>query len=152
VNKGHLWIGIVLLFLGGNVAATMILLTEAGDPEGRVLPDYYAKAAAYDDVMAQERASAALGWTATPSLRGEVLEIRVVDRAGVPLAGLEVGATVDPRGRTDRTEAVQLDEIAPGVYRALVHDAPIGLYVVSTTATQGHDTFVASATMDRVRS
>jgi nitrogen fixation protein FixH len=150
VNKGHLWIGIVIAFLVGNVVATMVLLSEAGDPEGRVLPDYYAKAVAYDDVMAQERASAALGWTATPSLRGEMLEIRVADRAGAPLGGLAVTATVDPRGRTDRTEAVQLDEIAPGVYRGAVRDAPVGLYVVATTAVEGRDTFVATATIDRV--
>lgn len=149
MNRGTLWIGFVVALLAGNVVAMGVLYTASGDPEGRVLPDYYRKGAAYDDVMAEERASLELGWRAQPSLRGSGVEVQLADRDGAPIAGATVTVTVDPRGRADRTEAATLVEAAPGVYRGDVAAGARGLYVVAVRAERGEARFVASATVER---
>jgi nitrogen fixation protein FixH len=148
MNRGHLWIGFVIGLLAANVLAVSILIGESGNAPPRVMPDYYRRAVAYEDVLVEERASQRLGWVATPTLRDGVLELRLADRDAAPIRGAAVTVTVDPRGRTDRTATATLTEAEAGVYRGAVRGGPPGLYVVATVAVRAGDRFVHTATIE----
>lgn len=143
------WIAIVVALLLGNVIGVGVLIVKAGSATPRVLPDYYRRAAAFDRTMAEGRASVALGWDARPELRGDVLELRLVDRERTPVAGAEVSITIDPRGRADRTFALTLVEVEPGRYRGRIAPGHAGLHVVATTAIRGDARFHATSTIER---
>ena len=62
MSAGTRWILIVIGLLLGNAVAVVVLIGSAGGTRGRVLPDYYDRAAAWDDTMAETARSNALGW------------------------------------------------------------------------------------------
>jgi len=152
MNKGHFWILFVILLLAGNMTAVGILFAKSGDPTPEVLPDYYQKAANYDQHLDEERASLALGWVATASLADAQVEVRIVDASGAPVRGATVGVTVDPLNRADRTATATLDETSPGVYRGAVADGPRGLYWVAIAADRDASHYISTVQVDRTSS
>ncbi len=160
------WISIVVGLLVGNAIAVFVLIGAAGgDTSRRVLPDYYGRAAHWDDRMAEAAASARLGWRGDLVADGRTLELtlRGGDAAGAPAAGAPdagaptagaptagapiVGATVTvrgtPRGRADEVREVALVEVAPGVYRGRWPGGRGGLHTLELIATRGADRWVA---------
>jgi nitrogen fixation protein FixH len=149
VSPGARWIAAVVGLLVGNAIAMGVLLAEAGDPTPRVLPDYYRRAIAWDDTMAARRASAALGWTATPTLDGDRVAVVLVDAAGAPVSGATVTVTARHRSRADGVVAATLDEAAPGRYLGDLALARPGLHELEVTARRAGATFLASALVER---
>lgn len=142
------WIGFVVFLLVANAVAMGYLVAKSGDPTPRVLPDYYAKAIAWDTIAAERGASDALGWSVTAHL-GDALEIELRDRDGAPLAGATIDASVRHRSRADHVLRIAPAESAPGRYAASVALAQPGLHVVELTAVRGAERFVTALVVER---
>jgi len=134
-----LWIAGLLV---GNLAAVSVLITlSSGDTERRVVPNYYARALAWDQTELLEQQSEQLGWQATVDLGNQQVAVTLVDRAGEPLTGARVMVSAHPRGRLDVNVAAPLAEVAPGVYHAAPRLKQPGLWDVTVHAARGHDAF-----------
>ncbi|HVV82221.1 MAG TPA: FixH family protein [Kofleriaceae bacterium] len=143
------WIGIIVGLLLGNVVAVSVLIGKSsGDTRHRVLPDYYARAAAWDSTMDEAKASVALGWRADLDVDGRQLTLTVVDRAGTPVDGAAVELTAVPRGRVDATVKAVAVAVAPGVYRVALTGKRGGLHDVALSVTRGGDRFVDDRVVD----
>lgn len=143
INPGLRWILIVVGLLAGNVVAVVVLIAAAGPADAdRVLPDYYERAAHFDDDMAADEASAALGWKVDATITAGTLEIRMVDASGAPLAGAHVEVSGYHRAHAGAPITVALVEIAPGVYRAPLVATP-GIWQLTVRSAHGHASHVA---------
>ncbi len=146
---GRRWIAIVVGLLVGNAVAVAVLLAVAGgDTSRRVLPDYYGQAAAWDDVMAQQAASARLGWRCATRVDGRLLEVACHDAAGLPLAGVDVTVRALPRGRADEPVEVRLVEAGAGVHRAPLPGVRGGLHQLDLTVARGAERWTATRTVE----
>jgi nitrogen fixation protein FixH len=117
------WVAVVVGLLGFVVCTQTILITHAvGDPSVVAEPDYYRKAVAWDERMAQEERNAELGWRLTLSVRaGAVRGSREViceltDAAGEPLPGAQVSLRAFHKARAGEPQSGRLAEAAPGRY------------------------------------
>lgn len=141
VKGGHVLAGLLLFFaaiIAINVAfAVAAVRTFPGEDERRS----YTQGLRYNDVLAERRAEAALGWRAGAAFEGASDGARVVvnltDREGAPLTGVNVeGVLRWPAGESgDRAltfenrgggrYAADLGELAPGRWelRARAEDA-----------------------------
>jgi len=143
VKRDWIWpaivVGLLVLGVGANV---LLMLYATGDPSFAVEPDYYAKALAWDDHMAQERRNADLGWTIALDLAS--------GPASTGLVG--VAATVTDRQGAlieDATVSIEAFSYARGnekVTAVLPADLPLprkGLWEFRCTARRGEDVFTA---------
>lgn len=143
INPGLRWILIVIGLLAGNVLAVVVLITAAGSADAdRVLPDYYDRAAHFDDQMAADEASAALGWKVDAVIAGGALEIRIADAHGVPLVGAHVEVSGYHRAHAGEPVQIAPVEATPGVYRAPLAATP-GIWVLTVRSAHGHFSHVA---------
>jgi len=147
MNRGTFWIAFVIALLAGNAVAMGVLLAESGDPSARVMPDYYRRAVAWDQSMADSQASADLGWAASARLVGGELEVTIAGADGAPVDRAAVTATV--RHRSVATGATVTLQGGAGRYTARIAAAQPGLYVVDLVATRGAERFVSSLTIHR---
>ena len=114
-------VGILLAGITSNVAFVVLA---SSDPAAAVEPEYYRKALAWDDEMAQQERNIALGWSAHAALtlgaRGQPgrLELTVADSSGRPLSGAAVSAVVMHNARASNAQQVALQEDAAGRYSA----------------------------------
>ncbi len=130
------WIVAIVGLLGGNVVAMVVLAVLANNGTNQVIPDYYAKAAHYDDEMARSSASQALGWHVVVAISNGAIDVAVSDAAGKPLDGAEVRVTGYQRAHaSDRLDQV-LAIAGPGHYRA-ASPARAGWYDVTALVTSG---------------
>ncbi len=137
------WILIIAGMLAGNAVAVAILIgVSSGEAKRRVLPDYYQRAAAWDDTMREAQASADLGWRADVTVDGRELTVTIVDRAGAPVDGAAVELTAVPRGRVDATVTAAASAAGPGVYRAVIGGVRGGLHDVALRVVRGGERFV----------
>ena len=119
------WPLIVVGFLSFSVCTQAILITLAvSDPSHRVEEDYYQRALDYDSVMEQARTNAELGWSAelsaapTPQ-RERVIELRLSDNLGAPLADAEVHLEAYHDAAANRVFRARLYPTSePGRYQA----------------------------------
>lgn len=119
VVKGwHVAAGVTAFFaLVIGVDAAFLALAYRTYP-GQVAPRPYEAGLIYNAELERLRAQDALGWRAGAEARPNGLEVRLQDRAGHPLTGLRVSATLQrPATERGRTEVV-LSETAPGRYGA----------------------------------
>ena len=97
MKPAMLWPVAIVCVLAITVAANIVLIVAANDPNGSAVePDYYRKAVAFDSTMAERSADLKLGWRAEallgrPSSRGTPLLVRLLDANGAPLDGAVVG-------------------------------------------------------------
>jgi len=142
MSAGTRWILLVVGLLVGNAIAVVVLIGAAGGTAGRVLPDYYDRAAAWDDTMAEAARSSALGWRGQTRARGRTVEVTLHDRVGAPLTDAAVSLRGFPRADADAISDVALVASAPGVYRGQWPGAQGGLHDVAIVATRGADRWV----------
>jgi nitrogen fixation protein FixH len=121
----------LLLFFGVVIAinvafAVMAVRSFPGEDVRRS----YTQGIQYNDILAERRAQAALGWRASAELvdtnGGPALEVTLHSRDGAPLSGMDVaGALQWPTdSRLDR--ALSFEEVAAGRYRARVENLQAG--------------------------
>lgn len=142
MSAGTRWILIVIGLLVGNAVAVVVLIGSAGGTTGRVLPDYYDRAAAWDDTMAETARSSALGWSGQTLAHGRTVEVTLHDRTGAPLTGAAVSLRGFPRGDADAIADVELAAVTPGRYRGQWPGAQGGLHDVTIVATRGGDRWI----------
>lgn len=130
------WIVAIVGLLAANVIAMVVLAVLANNGTNQVIPDYYAKAAHYDDEMARSSVSQALGWNVVVVLANGWIEVAVSDAAGKPLDGAAVRVTGYQRAHASEPLDQVLARARPGHYRAASH-VRAGWYDVTAFVTSG---------------
>lgn len=148
------WIAIVVAFLAVNMGATGMLIYFGGDPSARVIPHAYQRAIAFDQTLAANAASDALGWRIDARLTAidaahDRVTLALTDRAGRTIPGAEVGVAVRHESRATGVTA-RLVEERPGYYTGAVATQGRGLNAVEVTAAVGVDRFTAARSITRV--
>ncbi|HUU25368.1 MAG TPA: FixH family protein [Methyloceanibacter sp.] len=132
IEGRHVLLGLIVFF-GVMLAANSALVYYALETfSGGDRPDPYRSGLNYNDTIEAAKRQAALGWQgdiAYDDRQGQ-LTLSVVDKAESPVTGLKLAATVS-RAATDREDqAVEFNEVSPGVYGTDIGLAP-GLWVIS---------------------
>ena len=153
-SRGWYWpVGIAALLVGSAGANIALLVITSRDTSFAVERNYYAKALAWDETMAQEARNEALGWRLGLEVEpaGEptwtTVAVRLADRAGAPLegAGITIEALHNARANTILTAT-----LAPrgAGYAAAMRLARPGLWEFRVRATRGGDVFTATVMRD----
>lgn len=119
IKGRHVLIGFILFF--GIVIAVDTLFAVAAYRtfSGEAATNPYEAGLLYNRTLAQRRAEAALGWSATiDEGQGGLVLVRVADRAGRPLAGLTVNGALERPATTRGQRTLRFAAAGPGVYRA----------------------------------
>jgi len=155
MRSGRAWPAAIVAALLALVIAYVFLLRLAGQPEATVVErDYYRHAVRWDSTLAVRRASDSLGWRLEATLgpldaNGRAaLEVRLADRAGAPLAGLDVRAEAIHNLEAGRPRQAALAPTAPGTYAASLPLARAGMWEIRLDARRGAQHFVASVRRD----
>jgi nitrogen fixation protein FixH len=111
------WLLAITGLLAANVVAMGILAVVACHDGAQVIPDYYARAAHYDDELASSSRSQALGWHVEVSVAGDAIDATVIDAAGAPIDGAEVRVTGYQRAHASDAVDVLLAARGAGHYR-----------------------------------
>jgi nitrogen fixation protein FixH len=104
---------------------------------------YYQDGIQYNATLKDAAASAALGWTATPEFqsaaRGRHLAVRITDKSGQPVVGLDLTLRLVRPASTAFDETITLNPSAtePGLYGADIQLAGAGVWDLRFSATGG---------------
>lgn len=147
--------GIIFALIGMNMTIVGITVWLAtSDPSVAVEPDYYRKAAAWDQTAAQQHANARLGWTSSVTLApaapgsAPMLQVLLTDRNGAGVLGAAVKATLFHNARAgDRIEA-DFTEAADGLYLASSRCERPGVWRVRLAVHRGMETFTDSLELE----
>lgn len=153
-----------VLLLGASVLGHVVMVSLATrDPGFSLVPDYYQKASNFESELEQRRANQRLGFQITVErfvVIGEdarsgdaILEVRFVDGAGQPLAGVDVGVAAFPVARADQQVSAKLEPSPdiPGKYVAKLGLSRPGLWELAFDAQSkaGRFTSVTRATVEQ---
>jgi nitrogen fixation protein FixH len=117
MTAGRTWLLAIAGLLAANVIAMAILAVVAHRGGAQVIPDYYARAAHYDDELASSSSSQALGWHIEVAIVGDVIDAMVVDASGAPIDGAAVHITGYQRAHASDLVDIALGATAAGHYR-----------------------------------
>lgn len=147
-SRAWLWpVGLAVLLAAGVGTNVAFMIVAASDPSFAVEPDYYRKALAWDETMAQEVRNRSLGWqldaAATPGTRrGHLtLSASIVDVAGAPLTGATVRVEALHGARAWQVIEASLPEVAPGRYAAELPLRRAGLWELRFRVVRGAEVF-----------
>lgn len=153
-SRGWYWpVGLAVLLAGSAGANIALLIITSRDASFAVEPDYYAKALAWDETMAQEARNEALGWSlglrVEPTAeRGTMtVWVRLADRAGAPIDGARIAVETFHNARASRVLTAALEPRGPD-YAAVMPLARPGLWEFRLRVTRGPDVFVATLLRD----
>jgi len=148
-SRGYQWPLLVVALLVAQVAlgATAAYLS-VRDPAHTVTPGYHAKALAWEDQAKRQAASDHLGWRAGAEFRNGHLQLRLVDRDGLPVRGAIVDVALFHHARGKDVVKLNLLPTAADVYTAPFHADRAGLWEIRVTAMRGRDQFLWSETRD----
>ncbi|MEM8711271.1 MAG: FixH family protein [Planctomycetota bacterium] len=137
-KASYRWPLIIVGFLAGHMGAMALAVNIAGRDNGNaVLPDYYERALAWDEMREKAADSAQLGWDVfvnasalTDAAGRRTLRVEVLDRFREPVKGAQVAVRYWHRAEGKAREATlsAVGEGAKGVYEAEVPMARSGLY------------------------
>ncbi|MEM9382725.1 MAG: FixH family protein [Planctomycetota bacterium] len=150
------WPLIVVGLLATHVFAMLLAVKIATAGGGHtIVPDYYQKALAWDEMREDARTAAEMGWSVavTPSVLTDeagLREVRIVlhDRYGEPIEGASVAANTWHRavGEARTFDAAAAAE--PGVYVGRAPMERAGTWELEVVATRGEDRFVHATVLD----
>jgi len=152
------WPLIVGGLLGGHGGAVALAVNIAGRDNGNaVLPDYYERALAWDEMRLKAADSALLGWdvflTASPLTNAEgqrTVRVEILDRFREPVEEAVVSMRywhrAEGKAREARLEPV--DGGPAGIYEAALPMARGGLYAVDLAAQVGELLHVSERELD----
>jgi nitrogen fixation protein FixH len=147
--KRHLlWPLLIVALLAGHVLAVLVMVYVATrDRSFAVEPDYYQKALHWDDVAAQQRENARLGWKpaievagATDSLGQRAVSCRLSDRAGKPLEGAIIDVIAFAHVRASQWLSGVMEPQGGGVYETTLRLQRKGLWEFRLVVRRGSDT------------
>jgi nitrogen fixation protein FixH len=149
-SRGHAWpVAITAILLAGIASNVAFVILASSDPAAAVEPDYYRKAVAWDQEMAQQERNIALGWSAHaalyPGTHGNTgrLELTLADSLGKPLPGAKVQALVMHNARAAAVQTVLLHDEGAGRYTARVAADRPGLWEVRLSVERNSLRFTA---------
>lgn len=144
MSPGARWIaGVIATLVGGVIAMVGLIIMAERANAGRIMPNYYQRAAHFDDDIAAADASRALGWTATATLTTSAVRVCLVDRSGQPVVATTT-AVVTHRAFPGQGQTATLTAGADGCATAPLV-LRLGVHDVTLAAVAGTDRFVASA-------
>lgn len=153
-SRGWYWpVGLAVLLAGSAGANIALLIITSRDASFAVEPDYYAKALAWDETMAQEARNEALGWSLglrvepTAERGAMTVRVRLADRAGAPIDGARIAVETFHNARASRVLTAALEPRGPD-YAAVMPLARPGLWEFRLRVTRGPDVFVATLLRD----
>jgi len=114
------WTVAIVVLLAGNVTALVALATAATTSTAQIIPDYYDRAAQYDEELDEATRSVATGWTTDVHVARGTVAVTVQDAAGRLLDGAVVRVSGYPRAHAVRTLDVALLAHGEGRYGAHV--------------------------------
>lgn len=139
-NRGLFYMFLPVLLLGASLTGGAIMMSIAMDDPGfAVERDYYKKASNYEEVIEQRRQNEGLGWQMAVQrfeLAGTeaVLEVSLVDGAGMPVDVTQLTAIAFPVARAQTEQTVNFEPVGGGKYRARILAPRAGLWEVRVTA------------------
>jgi nitrogen fixation protein FixH len=149
-SRGRAWpFAIAGILLAGIASNAAFVVLASSDPAAAVEPDYYRKAVAWDEEMAQEKRNIALGWSAHaalyPGAQGTVgrLELTLADSLGQPLTGATIQALVMHNARAAAVQTVALRDDGAGHYTARVRADRPGLWEIRLSVERDTQRFTA---------
>ncbi|MFN0250040.1 MAG: FixH family protein [Kofleriaceae bacterium] len=140
------WIIAIVGLLAGNIAAMIILATIATATTPGIVPDYYERAAHYDDAIDEAARSRALGWSVGLTLASGTVEASIRDASASPLDGAIVRVTGYPRAHATRRFDLTLVAIGHGRYRAVLPS--VGVHDLTVVVERGGERFATQVTVE----
>ena len=142
ITGWHVLAGMIIFFATiiavNAVFISLALQSFPGEDQRRS----YVQGLEYNDVIAQRRAQAALGWTAAVNLAEDRVLIRVTDAEDQPVMGLALTGVLRHPANTDLDHALTFNEARPGVYSAPVEDLTEGGWTLHAEAVDADAPFV----------
>ncbi len=150
-NNAHrgawIWPAIVIGLLSLQVViCTVAFFVATADPSQVVVSNYHAKALAWDEQRAEQRAVAELGWQAALDISPEAdmlgdrtVRLTLKDAQGEPLTGATVSASTYHFARANQLIEADLAEAAPGEYVARMNMRKPGRWSLTLDVTHGED-------------
>ena len=153
-SRGWYWpVGLASLLVGSAAANIALVVITSRDASFAVEPNYYAKALAWDERMAQQARSAALGWSIAlrvePTAAHDRMQVtaRLVDRTGAPIADAQVAVEAFHNARASRMLTAALAPSGEAYAALMPLDRP-GLWEFRLRATRGSEVFATILTTD----
>jgi nitrogen fixation protein FixH len=146
-------VGLVALLAASAGANIALVIITSRDTSFAVEPNYYAKALAWDQTMAQQSRNDALGWSLGLRIDpgdargGKTVTVHLADRAGAPIAGAQVAVEAFHNARASRILSAALSPAGPEYAAVMPLDRP-GLWEFRLRVTRGREVFVATLTHD----
>lgn len=155
MKRGRYWPLVVVGLLAFCLGVNAVLLVRATTlPSFAVERDYYAKAQAWDEKMAQDRRNVALGWSLSLDVRrrgtaGDALvEARLRDRTGRAVEGATVRLEAFHNARAAQVFETGMAPDGAGVYRAALPLRRPGLWEFRFRVQRGTDTYTRTLLRD----
>lgn len=142
------WIIAIVVLLGGNIAAMVILAVVASATSPAIVPEYYERAAHYNDALDEAARSRALGWSASVRIAQASIEVDVRDAGGAGIDGAVVRVSGYPRAHATRTIDTTLVAMGHGTYRVALPARAIGVHDLTVVVERGAERFTAPATVE----
>lgn len=118
IKGWHVLVGFIAFF--GIVIAVDVGFAMAAYRtfSGEAIHDPYEAGILYNNTLAQRRREAQLGWKATIAEQGDVVVVRVADRAGKAIEGLTVSGVLVRPATVKGQKALRFTPDGAGGYRA----------------------------------
>jgi hypothetical protein len=152
LSPERIWPMVPVVVLGSvAVLYASVITWSARDPSFALVPDYEARAADYDAVIAQRQVNASLGWQVEvqalrqPAQPGSMaIELAVHDATGAPIDGAAVETVALFVGRARERHPMRLHELTPGRYAASLPQAHFGHWEFNVSVQRGEERYVAT--------
>ena len=152
----RMWVSLVVLLLGLQVVIGGVAVYLAtGDPSVSVVPDYHHAALNWDAVRRADGAAARQGWTIQVKALEVVdaegrraVEVRLSDRLGQPIDGLEMTGTLYHHARAGDVQEISLPSAGGGRYLTTVEMNRPGLWQVVLAIEGGEEPMRSSTTVE----
>jgi nitrogen fixation protein FixH len=130
---GRHMLAVVLLFFGTIIAVNIVMVISAtGTFPGLVVKNSYVASQNFNHTIAEARDQAASGWRMTVDVADGIIDVRLTDRAGIPLRRLEVVAAAGRPSTTGEDRTLVL--VADGDGYRSTDALPSGLWEIAIEA------------------
>lgn len=126
IRGWHVFIAMVAFFAVIFAVNIVFISVALGTFRGEEVERSYVQGLAYNEVLAERRAQAELGWTAAVNLDGDTLILEVTDSEGAPVGRLPLQAALRHPADGDLDRTLDFAQREPGVYVADVSGLPEG--------------------------
>lgn len=144
IKGWHVLAGMVGFF-GVIITVNIVFITVALDTfPGEDTRRSYVQGLAYNEVLEERAAQAALGWSASANLTADRVLVEVRDADGAPVRSLRLTGTLRHPANMQLDRDLAFTEVRSGVYAAGVADLPEGRWELSAEA-EGDTPFAVEA-------